>query len=313
MIQSIWVYFFDRLRLSNRKHPIYILPTLDGLKLLCLNVVLLIIGLIYANNYVLLFNFILFCLFLASMFYTHFNLQGVVFESIESESYFANENGSFLIKLRSKKEQDHFFVKCQIRDENILSVGDNVVSKIAHEEMRPFHYQMRPLKRGELMIDHLYIETTFPLNFFKCFTLFKLHHHVLCYPEKIDHGLSLISHGPDPKAQDAEDFILKKYQHGDPLNRVNWKRVAKNNDWQTKHQILTGLSNFYICLDVENKTQDEIEKILSQACFDIYNFFRQQISFGIKVNGETIREINSGDKHMHYCLSFLARFASPYD
>ena len=119
MITLLKEFFYDRISSSRKAHPIYILPTIDGLKVMALNFILLVMGLIYANNYVLLFNFILFCLFLGSMFYTHFNLSGLTLKNTQFPSMYVNENGVLSLTFNSSNAQGHYFIRPYFKNSKI--------------------------------------------------------------------------------------------------------------------------------------------------------------------------------------------------
>ena len=174
MFELIKNYFYNKISASRIVHRTYIIPTIDGLKVVILNVTLLVIGLVYANNYVLLFNFILFCLFLGSMFYTHFNLSGIILDSVQFPPLHVNEHGTATLHFSTKNAQGHSFIRAYFQS-NIFEINNKKNTfQIEFGTSTTAFISLKGIKRGTEKIQSLYIETQFPFNFFRCFTFFKI-------------------------------------------------------------------------------------------------------------------------------------------
>ena len=174
MISFLKEYFYKRASNSQRIHPIYILPTADGLKVIILNLILLVMGLVYANNYVLLFNFILFCLFLGSMFYTHFNLSGLTLENAQFPPMHANENGLLNLVFKSTNAQGHYFIRPYFKSSSIKLMDPKKTFPISSKDSTTLSISIQAISRGQVNIQSVYVETLFPFNFFRCFTFFRI-------------------------------------------------------------------------------------------------------------------------------------------
>ena len=169
MIKKLEAKFNHKLAARDRPHPVYILPTSDGLKVLALNFLLLIMGLVYANNYVLLFNFVLFCLCLSSMFYSHYNLNKLKLESLRIDPLYDQEWS--LCKLYFiGNNHGHFSLNAKIIGANVEFFSSNNFN--INEINRMVEIKIHGLKRGRGHAMAIRIESSFPLNLFRCFTYF---------------------------------------------------------------------------------------------------------------------------------------------
>lgn len=283
---------------SRKTHPIYIVPTADGAKVLALNFLLLVIGLIYANNYVLLFNFFIFCLVLGSMFYTHYNLRGMRLIFGQVQNGHANEGNLLTLNFNSSNLLGHDRVLVSAYHQEFDAPFEQTFSYPPRTSTLSVTLPLRFKKRGEKMLRHIGISTEFPLGFFKAFTFFTIDSSFVCYPERINNHLSLIENfdGADREESETE---LKKYIIGDSLKRVDWKRLAKSNLWLTKSLVGEDHLKIYI-----NLSHDEtnIEDVLKQAAFSMSEAEINGIDYGLKLNDNVLLEPDKGSYHLEKCL-----------
>lgn len=303
MLQKIKDFLYNRIANSNRAHPLYIIPTIDGLKVVALNITLLVIGLIYANNYVLLFNFILFCLFLGSMFYTHFNLNGLKLESIRIPSLHVNESGMALLHFSTKNSQGHNFIRPYFKNSLLEFINPQQTFNVSNEHNQTIRIAIKGQKRGVEKIHSLYIETLFPFNFFRCFTFFKIEHEILVYPERSNLNEHLVIEQIDHNKEEGDEFILREYQIGDSLKRVDWKKLAQSNRWHTR-QFQKANPNPVVLVMEDSSTEESLKSI----CFALHLLHSQNIKYGIKLGNKiTITPANSLH-HLNHCLRELATY-----
>lgn len=301
-------YFYDKIANSKKPHPLYIIPTLDGIKVIVLNLLLLTIGLVYANNYVLLFNFMLFCLFLASMFYTHFNLTGLKISSISFNPIHANELSTLTLYLESTNRQGHFFIGLKIKSSIFKIEYPNETFQLHSNSPGKVEVVVRGLKRGKEQLAPIYIQTLFPFDFFRCFTFFNLDQSVYVYPERINlkiHSENLIA---NPAHDNGEELHIKNFQIGDSLKRVDWKKLAQTNRWYIKElQTLKPgpviLSTNYL----KNKNISK-EELLKSICFSLYEHHQEGREYGIELGENVYVSPENSAKHLDHCLRELARY-----
>ncbi len=312
MWTNIFQRFIDRILTIGKPGQIYIIPTFDGIKLLALNGTLLVIGLVYANNFVLLFNFILFCLFLGSMYYTHFNLRGIEVISVRQSQLHVNETGSIKLALKSSSELGHFFVSCRPQKSLYAQLDHNFKFSIDKStDAIEVDIPLLGIKRGIEKVETIVLETLFPFHLFRCFTLFKTPLQIVVYPERKNLNMHSFFPVPETSANQGDDFVLKNYQTGDSLKRVHWKKLAQSNRWYSKSIIAPTHTPVILSLDetkIELKDKGrQIEDQLSSICHDLYRLQSQQIDFGLMINGELITPAKTTN-HLRFCLRVLASY-----
>lgn len=303
MFKRLSEFFYDRASNSRKVHPIYILPTIDGLKVIALNLILLVMGLIYANNYVLLFNFILFCLFLGSMFYTHFNLNGLTLNNAQFPALYVNENGVLSLHFTSTNSQGHYFIRPHFKSSKIKINEPSKTFPISSKEKTIVNISIQGLARGQENIQTIYIETLFPFNFFRCFTFFRIDQTCLIYPERSDLRLHVEIELAEESREEGDDFFIREYQVGDSLKRIDWKKLAQTNRWYTR-QFQTAQPNPILL--VLDKTP--LEDTLKSICFSMHLLHQQNIKYGLKLGQKILISPENSPAHLNHCLRELARY-----
>lgn len=303
MIKMLKEYFYDRISNSRRVHPIYILPTADGLKVIALNLVLLIMGLIYANNYVLLFNFILFCLFLGSMFYTHFNLNGMALDNAQFSPLYVNENGTLTLNFTSSNAQGHYFIRPYFKSSKIKLNDPSKTFPISSKENTMLNISIQGLTRGQETIQTIYVETLFPFNFFRCFTFFKIDQNCLIYPERSDLRLHEEVELVEDSREEGDDFFIRDYLVGDSLKRIDWKKLAQTGRWYTRQFQTTTPNPILLVLD-----KTPLEETLKSICFSIHILHQQNVRYGLKLGQKIFISPENSPRHLNHCLKELARY-----
>lgn len=302
ILDKIRTFFIWRTLRGRTNHPIYIVPTSDGLKVLSLNFLLLIIGLIYANNYVLLFNFILFCLVLGSMFYTHHNLRGLKLLFGGVENGYEKEGNLLKLSFQSNNNEGHDRLELEAYHQDLISYSADPFFYPANTSIKAFEMNLHFKGRGKKHFRHIGISTKFPLGFFKAFTFFSLDSTFYCFPERIDGQLSIL----DPEVghdDEKEETELRNYRLGDPLKRVDWKKLAKSNQWYTRS--FSGHENQLIYLNLESENKN-FEALLRQASFSISAAEINGAEYGIKINRQIVLEAGRGSVHQENCLRFIS-------
>lgn len=287
--------------LISPEKKLYIIPTFDGIKLFIVNMILLVIGLIYANNYVLLFNFLLFCLFIASMFYTHFNLQHLNASNISIGEVFTNREAVMSIQLESREKnvRTAIVAKAYINHFFFVSIPNDYTL-----ENQYLNLEFKVSKRGKYPLKRIMLQTEFPFHLFKCFIYFNFHHELIVYPE-LKNNLKIKSFLENSKSGDLSDYSIRDYRRGDNANRILWKK--SNNE----HFIVREFHNEIesgVVFEINSLIPETIEDELSNITSLIYDCHLNKVPFGIVTKNIRI-EASSFDKtHLKKCLEELAVF-----
>lgn len=299
----------DRIQNLGRNEQLYIVPTLDGLKLVALNLTLLIIGLVYANNYVLLFNFILFCLFLGSMYYTHFNLQGLKLTSAKYTALHVLDTGVLTLHFKTKSTLGHYFLKAKFSCELIRqseSASSFSFESNSHELLK-VDIPIVGIKRGSSALPRIKIETLFPFHLFRCFVYFRPNLNIAVFPEKKNLQLHIEKNSSELRPDEGDDFILSEFKIGDPLKRVHWKKLAQTNKWYSKNLIAPHIAPVMLSIESDIHSKELLEKHLSSLCFSLYKLHMENIDYGITLGNVKISPGHSRH-HLIHCLNTLASY-----
>lgn len=300
--------FENKILSIGRQGQLYIVPTLDGLKLLALNLILLIMGLVYANNYVLLFNFILFCLFIGSMYYTHFNLQGLKLVSAKINPLHVNENGALTLLFKSKSSLGHHFLSVKLKSPLIVTSNASFAFSMP-EDVSNLKVDV-PIKaqvRGVKTLTRVNIETKFPFHLFRAFTFFDIGLQVIVYPERtyldLHESLSLA----EEKNGSDEDYYLKNFSTGDSLKRIHWKKFAQTGKLFSKQMNSSEDLPVILGFSADNLSKAEKENELSSICFGLHELHSQNVFYGLALD-KMIVEPGLSQYHLTKCLRALAEY-----
>jgi len=274
---------------------IYIIPNWNGIKLLLLFLFVLTVGLIYANNYLLFFSFLIFFILMFSIISTHSSIQSLDTVIIIPKSFFASEECFFTLTINFK----HTVSPIKLNFNLISPLIEN--RAICHElknNLNVFPLQVHSKHRGIVTDSHLKVETSHPFGWFKCFKIIKVPTEFYIYPARFNSGTSIALKEVELLNEDNFDLEVKSYFPGESPNRVIWKKnylnpllvkVMKNEDQPS----------FYIDLDLCQTESD-----LSSVCNFLLSNFTQSNSFFIKVKGEV--RSGSGSFFLKQCLEELA-------
>lgn len=294
----MWIPDFFNISPEKR---LYIVPTVDGLKLFCVNIVLLVIGLIYANNYVLLFNFLVFCLVIASMFYTHFNLQFLNVVNVSTVDVFANNASCMSIQLDSREKylRSNIVSKVFLNNFPFTSEGNNYSNDNQYLQL-----EFKLNKRGVYPLKRIMLQTEFPFHLFRSFIYFNLDQNLIVYPE-LKINISINSFLENSGSGDLNDYLIRDYRRGDNANRILWKKSI--NDRFIVREFQNELEDG-IMFKITQKNPEALEDELSTITSLIYDCHVKKIPFGILTNKSTIEAISFDIEHLRKCLKEIATY-----
>ncbi len=302
LLDKIRLFFIWKTLQRRSAHPIYIIPTVDGLKVLSLNFLLLIIGLIYANNYVLLFNFILFCVVLGSMFYTHYNLKGLNLLFAGISDGFEKESNHLKLSFTSRNPNGHDRLEVEPFHYDLISFSNDEFSYKNHNPIDTHEMNLTFRNRGQKKLQYICVSTKFPLSFFKAFTYFKIECSFYNFPERANHHIPILCESQG-QIDDSDDTELKEYKIGDPLRRVDWKKLAKSNIWYTKAFSGHDFKQIYFNIDSDYENK---ENLLKQVSYSISTAEVNNLEYGLKINKQIVIEAGKGSLHQENCLRFIS-------
>lgn len=106
---------------------------------------------------------------------------------------------------------------------------------------------------------------------------------------------------PKPGGGFAEDYDLRNYREGDPLNSIHWKLSSKLDQLIIREPLISEKGKIYICLNLYGEP-DIIDNILGQVFYISHLLLKKMIEFNIcwYDTDEKFRSIPICDKNDFY-------------
>lgn len=219
-----------------KNQKIYILPTFSGIKLFVVNLLLLFVGLIFANNFVLFFDFLLFGLFVCSMFYTHFNLDQVDVVSVQFIPGHRGERSYLVLMIKNLSQLPKTSISLKLPKSNLWEISETLYFDLSPHELREVRLPLKLNNRGVENLERIILNTIYPFNFFKSFTYYHTNCEMVVYPER-DNGI-LATNLPTSfnlNRINEEEMDLVRHENGKSLARIFWKRFALTGELYSRH------------------------------------------------------------------------------
>jgi uncharacterized protein (DUF58 family) len=167
-------------------------------------------------------------------------------------------------------------------------------------------------QRGYLPLGQLIVYTRFPLGLFRAWAYVHLNFTTLVYPAPLgQENLPLGQRSEElgegnPDEGGGEDFIgYRTYQTGDSPRHVDWKAVARGQDWLIKQ--FGGMGTATVWFRWQAVEHLNVEIALSQLCLWILRADKAGIQYGLILPNCTF-EPSNGEQHQARCLKALALF-----
>jgi uncharacterized protein (DUF58 family) len=154
-------------RLQLRLANLYILPTSFGVLWLGGALLLQLVGIQTQSNGPLLLSFLMLTLQLLALHLTHFNLQGLELECLNSKPGFAGEPLSYPLLARSRHARNAIRLRLAGQPASDPSAGPRQIPAGTSSLELSWHCQQRGLQAPGLLL----ISTTAPLGLFVCWSL----------------------------------------------------------------------------------------------------------------------------------------------
>jgi uncharacterized protein (DUF58 family) len=168
-------------------------------------------------------------------------------------------------------------------------------------------------KRGEFRVEHVYVSTVFPFNFFIRYKDVEAASDVIVFPSPVAsddvYGISKGNekHGEtdtNRKGFDPELLSIRDYKPGDPLKYIHWKATARTGVVKVKEMSAQAAKPVFIEFD---KMEGETERKLSAAAWLICELSGAGRPVGLRI-GETVYEPDASKQHRYAMLKELALY-----
>ncbi len=314
-LAAIW----QRLR-DSQKQRIYILPTRAGYGFAGLLLLMLLGAINYNNSLGHLLSFLLASLGHVTMHHSHRNLRLLNLRVTPLEPVFCEQNARFKLSIQNEDSRDRYQLEIAHKKHPQMSrwrffKAYEPLQKIAFidaDNMTSCNLEIKTHRRGWQSLNPLRVASLYPLGLFYSWTIYPQTAQVLVYPQAIG-KLPLPAPPGGGKQQfkgeqlGDDDFAgLRNYREGEPLHRVAWKAMARDEVMRSKqfsspegHELLLRWQDLDSLTDTEAK--------LSQLSNWVMQAERAGHRYGLQLPGVQI-EADSGPQHQHLCLKTLALF-----
>ena len=296
-------------RFSLNHKNIFIFPSRFGGLYLFLCLGLFILGTNYQNNLMILLCYFLVSLFILNLFIAYLNFSKLDIQLGKVHNGYVNDTVQLPIWINHSQTAASGLITMHFwqQKERVEFDLDNISNPI---------YLALPCKqRGKLTLPRITFNSYFPLGLFRCWTHLQFETHLLAYPAPLHCSISLYQQDDESSHEEAmltqrghDDFdSLAPYKQGEPLYHVAWKQVAKGQGMISKqfsHQ--SGATGW---LKLSHMPSTDVEKNLSELCFQVIELTRKNSHFGLDLGIQKIAA-GSGLEHQQSCLTALALYGS---
>jgi uncharacterized protein (DUF58 family) len=290
------------------RRSLYILPTREGIYYGAMLVVMLLAAINYSNGLAYALTFLLAAVGVVGILHTHRNLSGLRISAGPAPPVFAGEPARFTALARN----DMGIARCAL---DITVEGQTRRIDVPAQGTTAVELTVATVRRGYLPAPALRLSTRFPLGLWRAWSRpLALPARCLVYPrpapERALHATpDLLAGLESARNTEGEDFAgLREFRHGDPVQRVAWKKVAAGQGWHTK-QFATPASRV-VWFEWNALAGFDEEERLSVLCRCVLMAELHGVAYGLRLPGITLGPAN-GVSHRSSCLERLALFNLP--
>lgn len=299
----------DTLELTHRN--VYILPTGAGLVFALTLLVLLVASINYQLNLGYMLTFLLAGSAAVSMHLTHRTLRGLTLHLRPPGDAFAGEGAPLDVVLTNPDGERHGIgLHLDTRDR-----ADTVWVDLAASSQTPAALRFVPARRGRHALPPVVVETRFPLGLFRAWAIWRPSSTVLAYPQPERPAASLPASQPGPAGQAAatrareggETEGVRAWRRGDALNRIVWRKAARNlaSGGELVTRDTASPTRWQLWLDWQSCHPLAPEARLGRLCAWILEAERLDAEFGLRLPGVELG-LGHGQTHRLQCLQALA-------
>lgn len=293
-----------------RRGRIYILPTRFGLGFALMAIAMLLGAINYSNSMAYALCFLLGSLALVCMHHSNNNLIHLVIRPLASEPVFAGQPARVAFELSNPSRLDRLSLALATTRSDPGAGID-----IPAHSSRTLQLTLDTETRGWHAAGVMRLHSTAPLGLFYTWSLFRIDGAgVLVYPLPAP-PTPIPPRGGQADGQTArsdageEEFSgLRSYRHGDALNRLHWKSLARGTAPMVKQ--FDSPAGHSAWLDWEQLPQYPPEQRLSILTRWVIDSEQAGKHYALRLPGTQIAA-STGPQHYHRCLRALALFGKP--
>lgn len=289
------------------RHNLFIFPSRTGWIYLCLTAAIFLLGSNYENNLVLALAYLLFSLFVISIFHCHQNLNGLIAEAVTSPTGYAGQSLRFAVQLQTDRPRYDLQLSAS------GGLGEHL-PELQNREQAGVTFVTS--QRGWLRPGRLRISSHWPLGLLECWSQLDLRQTGLLYPQPLlcdiqlqsDEQLSADSDAtasPHQAAGMDEMQGVRPYRPGESLSQIAWKQVAQGRGMVSK-EFMTPLPA-QCWLELHKTPGNALEERLSRLCYQVQTLEQQGVRYGLLLGQQSIPP-GEGSMHQTACLTALALY-----
>lgn len=264
--------------MAKERQRLYIIPTSAGGLFVGVNLTLLLTGIVYANNLVLLLAFCLFAALLLTMFQTHAIMEKFEFGAVRLSD--APANGQHGVSISSPID----LVRYELHtDKGIFPAS-------------------RAMPRGHYRCRYLKAYTTGERNFFYVWTYRKLDKDLRVYPAQTPSFTPTEGAQKETVAGSGEFNKHRVYAQGASSKRIDWKAFARTEQLLVKE--FEEPKNSGVVIE-QARLQGDKEEVLSQMAWQIEQAKRTGLSWELKGDNFYL-PMGKGQAHWTSCMEALS-------
>jgi len=282
---------------------IFVLPTSFGWGFGVMLAFMALGGLNFNNNMALMLVFLLATIAQLTTLIAYRNMSGLKIENILCEPVFCGESARFQVIARNQNERQRFAIQAGFK-----SPQDCKDFKL--NATRVFDLKQTTSHRGWLEMPSFRLETRFPLGLFKAWSWIFPKTRCLVYPLPATNAPALpkTGHGQAGRAikGDGDQLHgLRKYQHGDSIQRVAWRASARHDELYSMEMETPREEACELDWDLLHGADAETRLSILTAW--VIAADNKQLSYSLILPGEKVASGN-GANHRADCLELLALY-----
>lgn len=286
---------------------LYILPTREGLYYGLMLAVVFIAAVNYANGLAYALTFLLAAIGVVAILHTHRNLAGLRLSPGPAPPVFAGDPARFTVIAHNDSGIPRHAVDLSIAGQTQridAPAQGTAVAELTIPTAARGYFEMPPVR----------VRSRFPLGLWRVWSRpLALPARCLVYPRPAPERPLPATPSPlagrEPgRSAEGEDFAgLREFRHGDPVQRVAWKKVAAGQGWHTKQFAAPAGLIVWLEWDATSGLADEDR--LSLLCRWVLTAEQAGVAYGLRLPGLSLAPA-TGASHRDRCLERLALFPS---
>ncbi|MCX7966224.1 MAG: DUF58 domain-containing protein [Syntrophorhabdaceae bacterium] len=150
-------------------------------------------------------------------------------------------------------------------------------------------------KRGRYIIDHIYVYSVFPFNFFTRYRSLEKTFECIVFPPLKECSLITLyeknkrlkgDRTSDSIGYDTDIVSIREYVYGDPLKYINWKATAKTGKLKTKE--LSSLVYRPVFINFDEVLISDLEERISCVAYTVLKLIKANMPVGLRIKDKTL-------------------------